>query len=527
MSFLMIENSVNTVPSIDMLCTLGASGSRGSVGQIGQFGSGFPYSIALFAREKLISEIKLCLGKEVYTFLTENVGNKLGTGEDFAMSKIVMKKQNGGKYPLNISTGFGEIDWTSVDMGIREFVSNALDGSMQSYGDYSHVDIRMVDDNQCRAKDGTIRMFIPADSDVRRYFDVLKTRFLMLGINYDPEQTIIPNYDNETRFYRKGVLVGTLPNKGLFHYNVPTLELKESRNLDKWSAIQAAGHAILLSNQTTIETFLRSHKAGDKNLETSIDAYYVCITDCAYKIREKAEKNKQTWMKAFKNVFGDVAISDDKRIIETVNKQGHLAVLVNEKLCSILTDKGVTKAESLLNNHEILGREISEPTNDVNKALLTLWNKLESHKLTNGKRIPKAKCFTQHMIGESQTLGFYEDGTVYIHEDISKDKGLMLEQTMLEEIAHYVTGSTDNSRDFQDYAFRVAATFMRANPTTSSAKQRIRDRGNITVTLNGNPATIAGWANDTATIIDTETMQSHNVIWEELEIDLDNGYADY
>jgi hypothetical protein len=38
--------------------------------------------------------------------------------------------------------------------------------------------------------------------------------------------------------------------------------------------------------------------------------------------------------------------------------------------------------------------------------------------------------------------------------------GVSLTKVVLEEFGHYITGSTDLSRDFQDWAFRVAAYLL-------------------------------------------------------------------
>ena len=53
-------------------------------------------------------------------------------------------------------------------------------------------------------------------------------------------------------------------------------------------------------------------------------------------------------------------------------------------------------------------------------------------------------------------FGYYEGGTVYINKEHDTSH-----QTMLEETAHYLTGATDNSRDFQDFAFLVASRLMK------------------------------------------------------------------
>lgn len=521
MSFLMIENRVASVPSIDMLCTLGASGSRGNVGQIGQFGSGFPYSMALFAREGILSDVKLCLGKDVYTFFTENVKSNTGNGAENVLSKIVMKKQNGGKYPLNISTGFGELDWKDVTMGVREFVSNAFDGSMESFNTHDNVSIAIVEDNQTRAKDGHIRIFLPLNGEIRRYYQAIATKFLMIDKEYNPAISILSNGSNETRFYRKGVLVGKIEKAGLFHYNIPDLELKESRTLDKWAAINAAGRAIVTTNDVSIvEKFIRAEYTDNKAYETTIDEYYLKIESISYRIRDE-KAIKANWQLAYKNIFGGAIVSSDKRVIETMQRKGIDARLVSEKLANVLADKDITIADKLVSNDELIGRTFLPATTSVINAVNELWSKLERHNLIGNRVPPSIQCFTQSMSSEAMTMGYYKDNTIFIHEDISVGNSIMLRQTVLEEIAHYVTGATDNSRDFQDYAFRVAATFMgvTSEPTKSIDLYAIKEelKNNYMPTyLNDKDAIICGWDSEDATILNPKNMETYKIDWIEL-----------
>ena len=54
---------------------------------------------------------------------------------------------------------------------------------------------------------------------------------------------------------------------------------------------------------------------------------------------------------------------------------------------------------------------------------------------------------------EGSTIGYWEEGTsvVHIREDISTAVNEFTLKVCLEECVHYVTGSMDNSRDFQQF----------------------------------------------------------------------------
>ena len=76
--------------------------------------------------------------------------------------------------------------------------------------------------------------------------------------------------------------------------------------------------------------------------------------------------------------------------------------------------------------------------------------------MTQGKKKPLAACFQGVYAGrQRKTMGFYREGIVYFKEDIATAVNKYLLQTALEEVAHYVTGATDMSRDFQNFLIQV------------------------------------------------------------------------
>ena len=66
--------------------------------------------------------------------------------------------------------------------------------------------------------------------------------------------------------------------------------------------------------------------------------------------------------------------------------------------------------------------------------------------------------------------GYYRDGVVFINADLAGSGSVVagrqalsdrLVQVALEEVAHYVTGATDNSRDFQNFLLDLAVKLSR------------------------------------------------------------------
>jgi hypothetical protein len=90
---------------------------------------------------------------------------------------------------------------------------------------------------------------------------------------------------------------------------------------------------------------------------------------------------------------------------------------------------------------------------------------LEEVGLTNGKMKPPVRCFTSILDGGTMLNGYYRDGVVFINADLAGAASAVagrealsdrLVKVALEEVAHYVTGATDNSRDFQDFLLELA-----------------------------------------------------------------------
>lgn len=111
-----------------------------------------------------------------------------------------------------------------------------------------------------------------------------------------------------------------------------------------------------------------------------------------------------------------------------------------------------------------------------------IWQRLEGIGLTNGKQQPPVRSFHSILDGGTMLNGFYRDGVVYMHRDLGGSGSVVggrqalsdrLVKVALEEVAHFVTGATDNSRDFQDYLLDVAVKLARRDED-AVAKGRVR-----------------------------------------------------
>jgi hypothetical protein len=156
--------------------------------------------------------------------------------------------------------------------------------------------------------------------------------------------------------------------------------------------------------------------------------------------------------------------------VDQLERKGYTAIKAPENIVSAASRYGVQSAASVLSADELSGREITDPSPDSTYAVEFIWETIESHGLTNGKEKPPVKGFTSILDAGVMLNGYYRDGVVYINEDLGGSASEFggraalsdrLLKVALEEVVHYVTGATDNSRDFQDYLLDLAVKLSR------------------------------------------------------------------
>lgn len=517
MAFLKIENPGVADPSAFTL--LGASTSRSSDNSntIGKFGSGNKHGIAVCLRKELSPVVfagKLCM-----TFGT--VPRRVDTGistADFAQIQVKYSgKDRDGKSKtateeLSWVVENGAADWTTVDLALREFVSNALDRAIAEgeykfmnkwitdngitndnvhdddvqtrYGsalkeyrktacDWKNVSVEVVADNQVRAKDGTTRVFVPCNAEVFAFYENLGRWFLHFS---EPEllnQAILPknrrNLDDKHKravVYRRGVRVREFESSdvpSLFDYNLNNLEMDESRRVDDWKVKHAAARALQDASQEQLQVYLHSMLSKETVWEHTFDEYGLTTP---YENKEKTEERKQRWNSAVKSVFTEDTVFGTTANKEFAERKGFKVITVNEAFAKSAAGFGLRTPEMVLTQDDREGRTIVDATPDAIFAVDWIWDCIERNGMTMNKKKPDVKCFQQSMNAGSITWGFYRgDDTVYLNLDLGTEatvlggfKALsqMFLTTTLEELCHHVTGATDNSRDFQDWILNLA-----------------------------------------------------------------------
>lgn len=437
---LLIQNE--GVAPVEAYTLLGYSTARGT-DAIGQFGTGAKHGICVLLRAGI--DIKVYCGKTrlVFSTIDDEVDGR-------AVKRVAVQVGNRKPRALDWVLDFGAIDWTEVRMALREFVSNAIDQAEDG-----HIKIAMVEN--VRAKEGFTQVVIEETDEVRHFYANLGQNFLHFG--GDPSSSVIPKDEiSPCRVYRCGVFIREL-NNSLCDYNFKAheIEIDECRNLSEY--IAKAAIARLYRNTKSRKDLARVFRAlinGTTDiLENNLDSFYLVpyATD---------EDEQEVWKEAWYRAAGDAIPCPDGQ-----EEQGNFAIKKGFRVVKqpseiwgkALKAFGITQLEQVLDGSEQQGRKVTEPTGAAQRAVDKVWEWLDAVGMTQDKPQPEVKGFDSIMNGETDTFGYVLPGVSVVHlrNDI---EGLMLIETALEEVVHYITGSTDGSRDIQDFVFRFITRWL-------------------------------------------------------------------
>lgn len=497
-AFLKIENP-GAAP-VEAFTLMGASTSRDADNAIGKFGTGNKHGVVTCLRHGLSPVIYPGNDRLEFSVRPHEVDTGLGK-----------KTFNHVQYTHGSSKGkdlgwvveLGADDWATVDLALREFVSNALDRALaedenqfwQGYAQqkgftgelnydereewnealknyrvscpkfWEKVLVEVVNENQVRAKRGTTRVFVPLNDKVLDFYNNLGKWFLHFS---EPEllnKVILPKGGRNLGdrraavVYRRGVRVREFESSevpSLFDYNLENLKLDESRRVDDWYVRMEAARAIARADQETLQTVFQAFLEDKKVWELGFDSYGLNYIAHDPKLKEAQEK---AWKGAFEAVAGTDAVISTADGGSQAARKGYRVVKTSEAFVEVAGKLGIMTPDKVLSDDDKHGRQIFDSTPDADAAVDFCWGLIVKYGMTNGRERPLVKTFRKVMEGESQTLGFYRDKTVFINQDIAGNGSLTLgwhgitQQlfvTAAEECLHHSTGATDNSRDFQD-----------------------------------------------------------------------------
>ena len=484
-AFLKVEN-VGTAPE-EGFTVFGVSLADTSRSDkvIGQFGSGNKHGVAVLLRNGLSPVVFAGTLKLEFSTRPQVVSDTHATKE---FSRVVVRyggtdpvtgASRSGSEDLGFVLDYGKQDWGSVALALREFVSNAIDRSIREVGDWSGVKIGIVDEAQVRAKRGHTRVFIPLSAEVLDFYNNVGRWFLHFSEPESLGKAILPKANRNLGdrkaavIYRRGVRVREFESsdvESLFDYNLDDLRLDESRQATDWEVRHSSGKALANGDKQTLAILFDRILNSDKPAwELGFDLY--SMTPSGGDTSAVLAQRRKNWSEAFAQVAGEDAVLTGKGTKDQLQRKGYTPVVAPENLVSAASIYGLQTSASVLSADELVGREIGTATPDAQAAVDVVWALLEQTELTNQKQKPPVKVFTSILNGGTMLNGYYRNGEVFINADLAGGGtavggvGALSHRLLvvaLEEVAHYVTGATDNSRDFQNYLLDVAVKLARS-----------------------------------------------------------------
>ena len=482
-AFLKIENIGICPPEGFTVLGVSLADTSSNSGVIGQFGSGNKHGIAVLLRNELSPVVFAGNLKLEFGIRPQVVSDSQATKE---FSRVVVKY--GGTDPSGVSRSstedlgfvldYGKQDWAEVALALREFVSNSIDRSIREVGDWSTVKIEIVNEAQVRAKSGYTRVFVPLNAEILSFHNDLGKWFLHFSEPESIAKAILPKANRNLGdrraavIYRRGVRVREFESsetESLFDYNLDDLRIDESRQASDWDVKHHAGKALADADKGTLAILFDRLLNSDRPAwEFSFDHY--SMQPSYGDGTEAVTLRQKNWQEAFAQVAGVDGVLTGKGSVDQLERKGFVPVVAPENLVSAAASYGVQTSASVLSLDELSGREITDASPDAQASVDLVWDILDEIGLTNGKEKPPVRCFTSILDGGTMLNGYYRDGEVFINRDLGGSGSVVagrhalsdrLVKVALEELAHYVTGAGDNSRDFQDFVLEVAVKLAR------------------------------------------------------------------
>jgi hypothetical protein len=335
------------------------------------------------------------------------------------------------------------------------------------------VKVELVPEEKVRAKRGWTRVFVPADNEeVIRFYANLGKWFLHFSEPESITQAILSkkarNLDTQCRtavIYRRGVRVREIDqyaSESLFDYNLNDLRVDESRNVDDYQCRQAAARAMAKASPEILAMWLRSFRDGRPYWEHQFGGYE--LKPGWGESEDAVAARKANWSKALELVGESVVLATKDGPVQMLARKGYDPLEVPETVVRAAEEYGCATPSKILSGDELSGMESFDPTPDAVAALDWVWEQVDRAGMRDGKAKPPLHCFRKVMDGGTVVLGFVRDGVVYVNEDLATGTSIELRQTILEEVAHYLTKSADCTRDLQDWAFKLAVRMAMTKP---------------------------------------------------------------
>lgn len=416
--------SVSTTNPIDMF-TLGVSTARGDANKIGQFGSGSLMSTLLWLRNYGCSPVFILNGTRVEF---ESRPEKTSTGGVFHR---VYMSVDGVETPLSVALEYGELDWTAPEMALREWICNALDQGAAIEDTLSKVaTLDCTPDEVC--------VFIPMVPDVQKYWQHIDKYFLHYS-DRQAQKCIEKPQVSPCRLYRKGVFVRELNVNTLFDYNLSDLPVNECRTgssdsmLSRIDDVQC-GEGGADSYYDTIFEAIIGHVDCYEVTHTS-SWLYSSFRDC---LKRQADRGVRV-----RRLKESGIVPDGTTGYPILNAWYSAFTNHCPALCGY--------PDRFAADNQV---QLHDATDDLVALADDCWRFLTTllPGSATGKARPSVHSFTTLDGQPPYFMGRFDatQNRVLIWRDCISSR-----QTMLEEMAHAISGCSDHTRSFQEYLFRV------------------------------------------------------------------------
>lgn len=415
---------------VESFTILGYTTSRGDATKIGQFGTGAKHSINVLLRHKV--EFHIYSGKNRIDFST-----KVIDGIEHVMWSVNKSAPKQTGWTLQ----FGELDWDNLDMAVRDIISNALDADADP--------TVTITDKPPRAKAGVTRFYIDNVPTVEEYYRNLGTNIPALVGKVPEKQTDKFGVYRKSEFgpvhiYRKGVLVNTLKESGLYDYDFPNMKIDDSRNSDVYFLRAQAAQYIAKAPMEFQAELLRCVDKHGECFEAGLDADYLCSFGGNSTLRD-----------AFLNVFNGKYLATTVVEANYAIDRGLQYMSLSSGWNEACKRVGCPTVGVLMTESEKDGIKQEPATESAIEAVDWAWDLLAVFG-TVAQEKPPVFCYTKNMVAGATEHGYCNSEGVFIDSEIA-DGGLtsQLKLVALEECIHWETKSTDMSRDFQQYLLKM------------------------------------------------------------------------
>lgn len=405
--------------NITDMFTLGVSTSRGT-DKIGQFGSGSLMGTLVWMRKHGKSPIFMINGQKV-VFKTQQIPK--GDGTPFNQVLICY---DGKRHPLSVCLEYGELDWRDATMGIREWISNAIDA-----GQPVNEIITIVD--RIEATDDEVAVFLPYTEDAKEYADNIEKYFLHYS-GREKVEFLTKDRVSKCRIYRRGVFMRELDVDSIYDYNLD-FEINECRTGS--------------SDTLMYRAVSRLYAYGDEEqFETVIP--YVLVNAQVLEVTEQTDMymyyaEKLVW----KTKIGSLAVCADTFQIANctpISGRWFKRIKVNvPELCGL---RNMTEAE-------LNGYSLRESTTEEIRVFNELCNLIETTGLSKGLPRPTLHIFETPEDKQPNFNGLYDGGKVQV---LCWGKVPDYSRVIIHELCHHYTeGADDYSHGFELFSHRLIA----------------------------------------------------------------------